>query len=232
METLCALGSPCLDSIPSSSGSTASSSEEEVHFLKAWEVDIKRSANFNARLASLMDGEEDDLAQEACIRLVALYRCRKIIASNYVRVAIKNSMLRARSRTRGKCDAAHRAVQQNVIGVRCSDGDFLLEENFVPTEAVRQAEASDDCDSEYLQRLQMGSMAFEDKSQDTVDYLEVMGVRRWIGQLPANLQLIYYSIYVHGLTQRETAASLRVSQPRVVELHRLLLQRGRRELAC
>jgi DNA-directed RNA polymerase specialized sigma subunit len=90
-------------------------------------------------------------------------------------------------------------------------------------------ETSDDYDSGHCPYMPAASIALQER-QDTVDCLEVMGVRRWIGQLPGPLRQIYNSIYVHGLTQRETARVLGVSQPRISELHNVLLERGRAEL--
>jgi DNA-directed RNA polymerase specialized sigma subunit len=55
-------------------------------------------------------------------------------------------------------------------------------------------------------------------------------IRRWIRSLSARLQAVYHLLYVRGCTQREAATVIGVTQPSVAQLHRQLLQRGRREL--
>lgn len=55
-------------------------------------------------------------------------------------------------------------------------------------------------------------------------------VAAWTQKIPQQLRAIYEHLYVHGWTQRETARFLGVSQPRVAQLHRQLLEAGRREL--
>lgn len=53
----------------------------------------------------------------------------------------------------------------------------------------------------------------------------------WAAGLPHRLRDIYELLYEQGLTQREAAVALGVSQPRVAQLHRALLRRGRFDLA-
>jgi len=55
-------------------------------------------------------------------------------------------------------------------------------------------------------------------------------VRRWANELPRRFQDIYRVLYLEGRTQREAAAILGISQPRVAQLHQSLLERGRVEL--
>jgi RNA polymerase sigma factor (sigma-70 family) len=55
-------------------------------------------------------------------------------------------------------------------------------------------------------------------------------VARWVEQLPSSLQAVYQALYRDDRAQRETATMLGISQPRVAQLHRALLERGRREL--
>lgn len=52
----------------------------------------------------------------------------------------------------------------------------------------------------------------------------------WLSLLPARMQRLYELLYVQGYTQREVAKLLRVSQPRVAQLHSDLLRRGWGEL--
>ena len=55
-------------------------------------------------------------------------------------------------------------------------------------------------------------------------------VSGWIGTLPARLIQVFMLLYVRGLTQRDAALVMGISQPRVARLHAVILQRGRREL--
>lgn len=56
-------------------------------------------------------------------------------------------------------------------------------------------------------------------------------VGAWVASLPSRLGRLYEMLYDHGMTQREAAVRLGLSQPRVAQLHRELLTRGRLELA-
>lgn len=62
-----------------------------------------------------------------------------------------------------------------------------------------------------------------------VDPLDVQRVREWVAGQPHHLQRIYGLLYLEDLGQREAARRLGVSQPRVAQLHRDLLTRGRDE---
>jgi RNA polymerase sigma factor (sigma-70 family) len=55
-------------------------------------------------------------------------------------------------------------------------------------------------------------------------------VADWTGTLPASLLQIYRHLYVEERSQRETAGLMKMSQPRVAQLHRQLIERGRNEL--
>lgn len=61
--------------------------------------------------------------------------------------------------------------------------------------------------------------------------LEFDDVRDWLCQQPRQLQRVYVAIYCRGMTQREAAKRLGVSQARVSIMHRTLLERGRRVFA-
>lgn len=61
--------------------------------------------------------------------------------------------------------------------------------------------------------------------------LEVADVREWLCQQPRSLQRVYVAIYRRGMTQREAAKCLGVSQAWVSVMHRTLLERGRRVFA-
>lgn len=53
------------------------------------------------------------------------------------------------------------------------------------------------------------------------------GLRDWIEQLPDRLVVVFQGLYVNGLTQRQLAAHLGVSQPRVAVLNAELIACGR-----
>lgn len=55
-------------------------------------------------------------------------------------------------------------------------------------------------------------------------------VGAWVTTLPPQLQAIYRYIYVEGLTQREIAQQMGVSQPRIAQLHHQLLTLGQTDL--
>lgn len=55
-------------------------------------------------------------------------------------------------------------------------------------------------------------------------------VTAWINSLPLSMQQIYRLLYAEDLSQREAAQLMKLSQPRVAQLHRRLLERGRQQL--
>jgi len=55
-------------------------------------------------------------------------------------------------------------------------------------------------------------------------------VSAWITTLPEPMHNVYRHLYSENLSQRETARLLNLSQPRVSQLHNLILERGRQEL--
>jgi RNA polymerase sigma factor (sigma-70 family) len=61
---------------------------------------------------------------------------------------------------------------------------------------------------------------------EQVDEFAAAGVRRWLRTLPTQLQRLYRLLYVEDMSQREAAREMGVSQPRIAQLHRALLQRG------
>lgn len=62
------------------------------------------------------------------------------------------------------------------------------------------------------------------------DVFARLRVNAWVATLPYRLKVIYELIYEQFHTQREAAAILKISQPRVAQLHGELLEEGRREL--
>ncbi len=59
----------------------------------------------------------------------------------------------------------------------------------------------------------------------------VEALRDWIERLPHQLCVIFHGLYVRGLSQRQLASVLGVSQPRVSALNTELIARGRLALA-
>lgn len=66
---------------------------------------------------------------------------------------------------------------------------------------------------------------------NSLDLFVIVRVRRWLETLPLTLRNLFALIYRNGLSQRDAARILRVSQPRVAQLHTELLRRGREALA-
>lgn len=52
----------------------------------------------------------------------------------------------------------------------------------------------------------------------------------WLDALPARLREVYRVLYAEEHTQREAASVLGLSQPRIAQLHQVLLAKGRTEL--
>lgn len=53
----------------------------------------------------------------------------------------------------------------------------------------------------------------------------------WVAGLPAPFREVYRHLYSEDLSQREAARIMRTSQPRVAQLHRQLIELGRKELS-
>ena len=53
----------------------------------------------------------------------------------------------------------------------------------------------------------------------------------WVRCLPERLRDVYRYLYAEERSQREAARLMRVSQPRIAQLHQRLIERGREELA-
>ncbi len=69
----------------------------------------------------------------------------------------------------------------------------------------------------------------ETKSRD-VDVFARARVRGWVSRQPGQHRAVFHLLYREELTQREAARQLGLSQPRVAQLHRELLERGAEEL--
>jgi RNA polymerase sigma factor (sigma-70 family) len=60
---------------------------------------------------------------------------------------------------------------------------------------------------------------------------EALALTLWVERLPEPLRILVRLLYYEGCTQREVAARLGLSQPRIAQLHSLVLNRGRNDLA-
>jgi len=230
MDALCPLMLSHGRSLPSFNPSLSPSSEEEARFLQDWDADIQRSACSNAKLAYLTAGEEDDLAQEARIRLVRLYRDRKILAPNYLRVVIKNSMLTSRSRGQGRCDTSRKEVQENGVAISAGERIVQYDDSSLHAPLMESGESQDEPDTDSESWAGTIRMASQHQIVTGPDLLDIVAVRRWVSQLPESFRRVYKALYVDELTQRKAAIQMGVSQPRIAELHRLMLQRAKQEL--
>ena len=56
-------------------------------------------------------------------------------------------------------------------------------------------------------------------------------VRDWLCTLPRLMQRVFVLLYRRVMTQRQASARLGISQPRISQINRELVERGRRELA-
>jgi RNA polymerase sigma factor (sigma-70 family) len=68
--------------------------------------------------------------------------------------------------------------------------------------------------------------------QPTPDNVDdrISSLMAWMGSLPSSLQQVYRHLYGDGLSQREAARLMKLSQPRVAQLHRQLVSRARKYL--
>jgi DNA-directed RNA polymerase specialized sigma24 family protein len=65
--------------------------------------------------------------------------------------------------------------------------------------------------------------------KDPID--TVCDVSIWTSRLPRRLRDVYRHIYEEGRSQRDAAKIMRITQPRVAQLHRQLLEKASRDLA-
>ena len=84
-----------------------------------------------------------------------------------------------------------------------------------------QSEHQDECPLESAPEAEAETLSFDCRDH----------VRHWLSTLPEILMQVFELLYNQGHSQREAALSLGVSQPRICQLHHMLLVRGRRALA-
>jgi RNA polymerase sigma factor (sigma-70 family) len=93
--------------------------------------------------------------------------------------------------------------------------------------ALRREERSFSARSPMAQELSEDFAAPAENSGDVPTAV----VAAWTTRLPERLRNVYRHLYAEERSQRETAQLMRVSQPRVAQLNRQLLECGRDELA-
>jgi RNA polymerase sigma factor (sigma-70 family) len=81
-----------------------------------------------------------------------------------------------------------------------------------------------------LKLLSPGRAKWEGQKSGTEGDQRRALVRAWVSTLPPHLQELYRLVYESRADQRTIAGHLKVSQPRVSQLHGELVDRGRREL--
>jgi DNA-directed RNA polymerase specialized sigma24 family protein len=162
----------------------------ETAFLKRWDGDLVRAAKLAAARFGLHDSVADDLAQEARIRLLLLFRGRKSGFEGYIRRTISNSMRKALPRY---------TALANGCGLDLAEERGELEDGI---ESLHQH-----------------------------DLLANVTVVRWVGGLPTPLFVLYRLLYAGAVSQRTAATVMQVTQPRIAQLHRDLLARGRAALS-
>lgn len=86
--------------------------------------------------------------------------------------------------------------------------------------------------SDFVERLQDHHGEFLAVDGPGEDVLARHMVCRWLMTLPLQLRAVYIGIYVRDLSQREVARQMRISQPRVAQLHDELLRLGRARFAA
>ena len=110
-----------------------------------------------------------------------------------------------------------------------SDAAFVRK---IVTNAIRSRIRSE------RRRLQLGSANAHELDErlpelrgQAPDVARKLSVSMWLSTLPARLRIVFDVLYVRGYTQREASTALNISQPRIAQLHRELLERGRMELS-
>jgi len=166
--------------------------------LKAWDPDISRAATIAAKRARLDETEADDFAQEARLKLLRALRGYGLPSDGYVRVLISNTI-------------------ESVRAVRMRS---LSREIHFPAPSAEQE------DSDQPDRGE-DRIPDRDHPHPQTERVIMIAVAQWVESLPDGLRSIYELLYVEGLTQREAARAMKVTQPWVAQLHTELLRRGR-----
>lgn len=204
--------------------------EEEDRFLREWDGDIQRAARSSACLVGLTADEADDLAQETRLHVLQVCRRHKVVEKRYLRVAIKNHLITARSRIRNWRGLHQLRIQRDRQPNHSREGYLHSEdESSIGTQGMSDQpveELGGDSDPMVCTRGSREAISYPYEP----DVFAIRKVGKWVHQLPGNLRRIYEALYVKGNTLREAAALMGLSHPRVAQLHQQLLARGQREL--
>lgn len=76
----------------------------------------------------------------------------------------------------------------------------------------------------------LGSAA--DMRERALDAADRLAIARWVNRQPHAHREVFRLLYVEGLSQREAAVAMRISQPRVAQLHRKMLAAGHDDLVA
>jgi RNA polymerase sigma factor (sigma-70 family) len=138
---------------------------------------------------------------------------------------------------------ASRAAARRICGTREDAEDFAQEVRIrlFPLVGKPQAAAP-----RYIRKVVANAIKTATERIDTTTFEEITEeteqipgaptdtriseVTAWIDTLPFRLRTVYQHLYVDGLTQREAATVMGVTQPRIAQLHARLLDAGRRDL--
>jgi len=138
---------------------------------------------------------------------------------------------------------ASKAGAQRIHGTREDAEDFAQEARI---RLVRIASKPQGAASRYVRKVIANAIKsaidrtdktpFEDINEETERIpaepadSRIAEVVAWLQTVSPQLRTIYQHLYVDGRTQREASRLMRISQPRVAQLHARLLEAGRREL--
>lgn len=157
---------------------------QEAFLLQTWDRDIERAAR---AAASGRAGDNQDLAQDARLRVLLAVRAFPEVPAPYIRAVIANTMRSALRRE------FRRFSSQSLLADEVTDD--------IPAPDARSEAASAEA------------------------------VTSCVGSLPHRLRDIYQYLYVEDRPQREVAKIMGVTQPRIAQMHRSLLDLAREQFA-
>lgn len=197
--------SPMLAADSDPSPSTVSAVDEAA-FIRSWDKDTERAARRVARFADRAGADDiDDIIQNIRIRLLLSYRTfQGAPPTGYVRLLIKHTCINAI-----RDDQARLTQHNKKVAFSLNDDDLNLSDV-----------------SEDSAELPDGLIARPQHS----DVLLKAAVAGWVAKLPTQLRAVYQAIYGEDRQMSEVALALGVSLPRVSQLHRELIARGKRDL--
>jgi len=135
---------------------------------------------------------------------------------------------------------ASNAAAKRIKGTREDAEDFAQEARIRLVRLAARPQAGVD---RYVRRVVANAIKTAITRTDTTAFEEIDAqieavppdepiaeVTAWTEKLPPRLRAVYQHLYVDGRTQRETAHLMDLTQPRIAQMHRQLLDAGRRDL--